>query len=83
MWWLYHDKLNISTNFTKVGNDKTASPQELHSAGISIVNFGYSSIFWDEIRFAIIPVQFASVKTVCENNVLSLYREITFSMPCD
>lgn len=65
IWWLYHDKLNISTNFTKVGNDKTANPKELHSAGISIVNFGYSSIFWDEIRFANISVQFASVKTVC------------------
>lgn len=49
IWWLYHDKLNISTNFTKVGTDKTASPRELHSAGVSIVNFGYSSIFWDEI----------------------------------
>lgn len=78
MWWLYHDKLSISTNFTKVSNNKAVSPQDLHSAGISIVNFEYSSIFWDEIRFANISVQFASVKTMCENNFLPLYSEITF-----
>lgn len=49
MWWLYYNSLNVTTNYTKVCNNRSFHAKQLRQSNVFHVNFGFNHIAWDEI----------------------------------